>query len=787
MNNNLQIFENNLLDKQEQSKRRAAYHGEFFAMHSFDDGWRWNLYESVVNYVAKLHDKDVPISIFENITHAKWCIHIILTLPTLDDDLFQYVQEITTTLQRVYSMTPIEQNINYHDGKEEKRVTVLESPTQDHIWYDRFHIQSQLAQIFIVENDIERFRYLIESFHQNDDSSISQILWDLQNTYTQLVDKKNILLWDFQEALAQIYLKNATKSFGDWNVQTISASRADIIIDTQANTWWSETLHILDRIENLVHASQQQISQNKNDMNQFVSQISSIVEQSTGVNIQKSNYGVIGNPKVNDDHMIIGGINTTTWEEFHLINNTFQGISIPWVNDVSSIKLLEQENDIATLLYVTDGVWVSTIWSLRGLEYEKISIQWLPKDVDWLRVVQKDENGELLTWVYYNNNNCSIPFWKTDDWYKTISVDGNFDLREVEVDHSKQAIPLNGEYQLYGSSQKGVFYPSWLHQYTSLKIDWIASIVEGQAIEYNEQWIPISGSYRDPQTWVWKVFQKSQGVYKDIKIQWDFEDRSSIISNRDSDGVILSGMLQPDADHPFYRFSREIGIPFWLENEMYASLKIEWVDDFLYAKDINFSDDKISTPISGKYVMSDDKENVFYRSGDSYIPLSIKWVEAIKEVGQVIYDDNQMPIYGEYIDEDGSHLFFKNADRYVPFRLDGLVGGYNIALYKNTFSKYLCYWLFRGSQMESWVPFYLEWGSYKIFQIAGENPNKIYQVYDVVYDDNNIPISGSYKIVNKKRETYRWMQHIVYSFHREGDKYVKSDRGFIRKWLDKLS
>ena len=53
-------------------------------------------------------------------------------------------------------------------------------------------------------------------------------------------------------------------------------------------------------------------------------------------------------------------------------------------------------------------------------------------------------------------------------------------------------------------------------------------------------------------------------------------------------------------------------IPFWLENDEYVGLEIDWVDSFEMAEDINFDNKNI--PINGTYICWDKSENLFYKT-----------------------------------------------------------------------------------------------------------------------------------------------------------------------------
>ncbi len=643
---NTTLLQNTFLSPEEKYKRSRGYHGEFFVLPDFDDGWKQNLYDDILRYLENIWSWDIGIEIYENIESYKWALHVVLDLDKVTGENRDELMTLATTLQRDYHMTPIHQGVHYATPDKESLPVVLESPKDWEAGYHRHKLQWYVASIFVMQCEIDRISYLISTIGSGSDMGMPWFIWDLFKTRQSLTSQLKEMNHQVQELTAQLYLELSTESF--WvDGYSISREKADIIIDINQNTWWSTTSNVLDRMESMMQEYKDQIDIGKSDMMGFVSQISDLLAQWGVIKKEKDYYGLISEVETEENTRdIISGINMGTGEKFYSLNGIIEWIKVHWVNEIHGMRQVNAlANTILSCVIIQDENLNWRLFVLRNTEYIECYIDCI-NDYNTLESVYFDDcwdivsgwmkEVEMVKWFYKSATGYTyleIP------WIENITS-----IRNCRHDTSGEMI----WWELHDGDGWVSFWKVWW-EYKYLKIH--TSRVAWRDFSYDDAGDVVRGYFWDK---VKLPFWKEDDLYTTLPLDHSYETKNARALRNlvFEDNILVYGEIEAMYDYREYAW-----VPFWKENEKYNLLKIKGKN----VRQVNnpvFRDNKL---LYGHCYINYWHSKPFWRHDDKYVWVPIK-SDAIEAYER---DVDGVVLSGRYKKKDEWYEFTKVWNLYV--------------------------------------------------------------------------------------------------------------------------
>ncbi len=625
---NTTLLQNSFLSPEEKYKRSRGYHGEFFVLPDFDDGWKQNLQDQVFSYLQNLESQDIWVQVYENIESHKWAIHVILDVEQVTQDNRDVLMTLTTALQRNYFMTPIYQDVHYSVPERESLPIVLEEPEKDIPWYHRYKLQWYMANMFVIKNEINRLSYLLDTIDTSSHTYMWKIIWDLYHSKQQLGLKYQEMEHEAQELTAQLYLEMSTTALWADSNNTISWLQADALI----GVWGNKTSADSDKVLDLVKAFE--LRDEKLDA--FMSQISQALEDNLGIEVEKSLYWVMKDVETSG-WFVTSWLNFSTGKQFHKLSDIVEGIKIPWVNIVRDIKIVSTVNSWAVsccLIKDENNVWRP--FYLQDTQYVEFKINGVV-DYSQMQYAYFNESWKLLSWWWIDGEK-EYGFYK--EWWEYKCLD----LVNVE----KIMRVTRVEYDKHNQVKCGTFYSWDIHtcffknndDFKALKIWESDRLISTTEVVFDTNLIPMNGKYR---LWYYAhlPFWKENGCYKEVDIEWidneKIRDVKDLIFN--DEGVLTSGVFD-------VIWESDLCI-FWKEEGIFQKLAIENFPFRIYAtRNMKFKEGRLMW-WELKIDDYDKKWIPFWRSGSTFAVLDISWLGHISNTRNLEYDVNGIPVSWE--------------------------------------------------------------------------------------------------------------------------------------------
>ncbi len=714
MNNSFSI-QNSFLSPEQKNAQSQAYYGEFFVLPWFDDWWQQNMYHKLLSYIQWIDDSDLNIRVFSNIISVEWSIHIILEIPNLDTDISDKVLDITTTLQRSYYMTPVTQNLHYSiDVNETTLPVVIQNSYTDDSQYHRLQIQSQMAHFFVNQNQLAQLDHVLVCTSQADDSSMQAMHDSFSQLKVTLTNQNNKILDQIQEYMAQVYLERATHIPSTSPKIALSQPQADAVIDL----WWNKSveqsgrvIEWMDRFEgmlshlesvsdssivaNQVHMEQitqenklrwdesrKEIEAIKNQLYDFKSSLFSALEQISWKEVIVDSYSPVSVIEQDEDDMVLKWVNMVNKKEFLEIHGVMHGFSVPDLNIVKNMKNYHAEDGLLHVFWCKDEHDIWYIYYLKDGSYKRLILSWVKNICDF-KELKFSDNNEILSGLYqdeywnwnlfyqdwdsyvpmepqwldtsYSVNKISkhchtnqpsvlyIDYWDGQEGivhlqggvYKKLEIVGISEISSISVDRYNGRIILSWSFTSWAQQNK-FFLENWV--YKTIEVKWVDNVSRIESLRHDNGRIIWGRYFQTVQKWkktveISNLFFEQGWAFVPLEIQWESWVIEYVnIDEQSPDGVILSWKYDKIID--IDGRAQKIISYFYLDDDIYRALHIQWVDLIKDVVDVNY--DENNQIISGIYRSKNQRwstvDNAFYLKDGLYYPLAFEWVEYISGV-----------------------------------------------------------------------------------------------------------------------------------------------------------